>query len=93
MVISVGYESDLQLVKTTLESIIKSIPEVLEEPQALILVGELASSSINFLVRPYTKNEHILKVRSDVFEKCKVEFNKLGIDIPYPHQVEIHKEV
>ncbi|MFD2908993.1 mechanosensitive ion channel family protein [Flavobacterium ardleyense] len=92
MVISVGYDADLQLVKTTLNNIIKSIPEVLAEPQPIIYINDLGSSSIEFIVRPYTKNEHILKVRSDVFEKCKAEFNKLGMDIPYPIQIEIQKE-
>lgn len=92
MIISVGYDADLQLVKSTLKNILKSIPEVLEEPAAVIYINELGTSSIDFIVRPYTKNEHILKVRSDLFEKSRMEFKKLGMEIPYPIQIEIQKE-
>ena len=91
LIISVGYDSDLQLVKNTLHHIILSIPEILKEPETSIFVNELAASSIDFAVRPYTKNEHLFIVKSAILEKCKVEFDKVGIEIPYPHQVEISK--
>ena len=92
MVISVGYDADLQVVKGTLKNILKSIPEVLEEPEPIIYINELSPSSIEFIVRPYTNNEFILKVRSDLFEKSRMEFKKLGMEIPYPIQIEIQKE-
>ena len=92
LVISVDYGTDLQLAKTTLENILKSIPEVLPEPEAAVFINNLATSSIDFAVRPFTKNEHYWKVKSDVLEKTKKTFDDLGIEIPYPHQVEIHKE-
>lgn len=91
LIISVGYDSDLQLVKNTLHHIVLSIPEILNEPETSIFVNELAASSIDFAVRPYTKNEYLFVVKSAILEKCKVEFDKAGIEIPYPHQVEISK--
>jgi small conductance mechanosensitive channel len=93
LIISVGYDSDLQLVKNTLHHIILSIPEILKEPETSIFVNELATSSIDFAVRPYAKNENILLVKSAILEKCKLEFDKVGIEIPYPHQVEISKSL
>lgn len=92
MTIAVGYDADLQLVKSTLKNILTSIPEVLEAPEPIIYINELGPSSIEFIVRPYTKNDYILKVRSDLFEKCKMEFKKLDMDIPYPIQIEIQKQ-
>lgn len=91
MIISIGYDSDLQLAKNTLNTIVQSIPEILKEPEPAIFVNELAASSINFAVRPYAKNENIFFVKAAVLEKCKIEFDKMGIEIPYPHQVEISK--
>lgn len=90
--ISVDYSTDLQLAKNTLENILKSIPEVLAEPEAAVFINNLASSSIDFAVRPFTKNENYWKVKSEVLERTKKKFDELGIEIPYPHQVEIHKE-
>ena len=92
LVISVDYATDLQLAKTTLENILKSIPEVLPEPEAAVFINNLATSSIDFAVRPFTKNEHYWKVKSDVLENTKKTFDDLGIEIPYPHQVEIQKK-
>ena len=43
-------------------------------------------------MRPFTENENYWKVKSDVLEKIKLAFDKVGIEIPYPHQVEISKE-
>lgn len=92
LIISVDYKTDLQLAKTTLETILEIIPEVLQEPVAMVFINNLGTSSIDFAVRPYTKNENFWKVKSDVLEKTKIAFDKVGIEIPYPHQVEIHKE-
>ena len=92
LIISVDYSTDLQLAKNTIENVLKSIPEILHEPEATIFINELATSSIDFTVRPYTENENFWKVKSDVLEKIKKEFDLVGIEIPYPHQVEIHKE-
>lgn len=92
LIISVDYKTDLQLAKSTLEKILKSIPEVLPEPAAVVFINNLATSSIDFAVRPFTSNENYWKVKSEVLEKTKVTFDQIGIEIPYPHQVEIHKE-
>ena len=92
LIISVDYKTDLQLAKTTLESVLKSIPEVLAEPEAMIFINDLATSSIDFAVRPFTLTDNYWKVKSDVLEKTKKAFDQVGIEIPYPHQVEIHKE-
>ena len=92
LIISVDYKTDLQLAKTILENVLKSIPEVLQEPQSMIFVNDLASSSIDFAVRPFTKSENFWLVKSNVLEKTKKAFDLAGIEIPYPHQVEIQKE-
>ncbi len=92
LLISVDYKTDLQLAKTTLENVLKSIPEVLSEPEPVVFINDLATSSIDFAVRPFAKNEHFWKVKSDVLEKTKKAFDLAGIEIPFPHQVEIHKE-
>jgi len=92
LIISVDYKTDLELAKATLKNVIESIPEVLNEPETIIFINELATSSINFAVRPFALTDNYFKVKSDVLEKTKKAFDLAGIEIPYPHQVEIHKE-
>ncbi len=89
LVIGVGYEDDLKLVKKTLEEILNSDERILKDPAPSISLAELADSSVNFNVRPWVKSEDYWAVRSDLLEKIKVTFDEKGINIPYP-QLDVH---
>ena len=92
IVIGVDYSSDLQLVKNTIKEVMSRNTQVLKEPEATTFVIDLADSSINMAIRPWAKVEDYFKVRSEILEACKIAFDKANIEIPYPHQVEIHKK-
>jgi small conductance mechanosensitive channel len=89
LVIGVGYEDDLKLVKSTLEEILHSHPKVLKDPAPSVALAELADSSVNFNVRPWVKTEDYWNVRSELLEQIKETFDKKGINIPYP-QMDVH---
>ncbi len=89
MVFGVSYGDDLRKVRELLEEIVKADPRVLAEPAPAIVVGELAASSVNFLVQPWVKNADYLDVKFDITEKVKLAFDDRGITIPYP-QVDVH---
>ena len=55
-------------------------------------VSELADSSVNFAVRPWSSVADYWNVYFGVTEACKEALDNAGIEIPYPHSVEIHKE-
>jgi len=89
LVIGVGYEDDLKLVKNTLEEILASDERILKDPAPAVALAELADSSVNFNVRPWVKSEDYWSVRSDLLEKIKLTFDEKGINIPYP-QMDVH---
>ena len=89
LVIGVGYEDDLKLVKETLEDILNSDERILKDPAPAVALGELADSSVNFNVRPWVKSEDYWAVRSALLEKIKLTFDEKGINIPYP-QMDVH---
>lgn len=89
LVIGVGYEDDLKLVKSTLEEILNSHPKILKDPAPSVALAELADSSVNFNVRPWVKTEDYWNVRSELLEQIKETFDKKGINIPYP-QMDVH---
>jgi small conductance mechanosensitive channel len=72
-----------------LEEIIAADDRVLAEPAPIITVGELADSSVNFLVRPWVKAEDYWGVNWDTTEAVKLKFDAAGISIPYP-QMDVH---
>ncbi len=78
--------------KTILESILNNHPLVLEEPGHTVAVGELADSSVNFVVRPWVKQADYWSVMWEITEAVKDQFDKEGISIPYPQQdVHMHQ--
>ncbi|MBU2950529.1 mechanosensitive ion channel [Tamlana agarivorans] len=88
----VGYDSDIKKTKEVLMQVLTSHPLVLKDPAPTVNVSELADSSINFAVRPWSKSADYWTVYFDVTENVKEALDAAGIEIPYPHQVEIHKE-
>ena len=88
----VGYDSNIKKTKEVLLHVLTSHPLVLKDPAPTVNVSELADSSINFAVRPWCNTEDYWTVYFDVTENTKEALDTAGIEIPYPHQVEIHKE-
>lgn len=66
-------------------------PKVLKEPAPSVNVSELADSSVNFAVRPWATPKDYWDVYFGVIEEGKKALDKAGIEIPYPHQVEIRR--
>jgi small conductance mechanosensitive channel len=91
IVIGVAYEEDIKKAKEVLLSVLTSNPKVLQEPAPSVNVLELAESSVNFAVRPYCKPEDYWEVYFATQEGCKLALDAAGMEIPYPHSVEIHK--
>lgn len=92
LIFGVGYDSDIKNTKNVLLEVLTSHPKVLRDPIPTVNVLELADSSINFAVRPWCKSEDYWTVYFEVTEKTKEALDTAGIEIPYPHQVEIKKQ-
>ncbi|PQJ79487.1 mechanosensitive ion channel family protein [Polaribacter porphyrae] len=91
LVIGVSYDADIKKTKEVLMNILKDHAKVLKNPEPAVTVLELADSSVNFAVRPWCKTEHYWDVYFEVTESAKLELDKAGIEIPYPHRVNINK--
>ena len=91
LVIGVSYDADIKKTKEVLMNVLTSHPKVLKDPAPGVTVSELADSSVNFAVRPWCKTEHYWDVYFEVTENVKLALDKAGIEIPYPHQVNIKK--
>ena len=89
MTVGVAYDADLSKVRDVLNDIISKDERILSEPPPLVVVGELADSSVNFIVRVWTKSENYWGVTFDANETIKNRFDESGIGIPFP-QRDIH---
>lgn len=86
MIFSIGYEDDIKLAKTLIETTINQDDRILPEPAPAIMVMELAASSVDLAVRPWVKSSDYWSVRSDLLELIKSAFDSNGISIPFPQQ-------
>lgn len=93
LVFGVGYSEDIKKTKEVLMQVIQNNPNVLKDPAPSVNVLALADSSVNFAVRPWVKPEDYWTVYFSVTEEVKLALDKNGIEIPYPHMVEIKKQV
>lgn len=89
--VGVDYDSDMKKTKEVLLEMLKANPKVLQDPAPSVNVAELADSSINLAVRPFCKPEDYWDVYFATIENTKVALDKAGIEIPYPHEVQINK--
>lgn len=91
MVFGIGYSDDIALAETVLADIVQSHELVLKNPEAIIKLHTLNTSSVDFIVRPWVKTEDYWDVYWDITREVKVRFDKEGLSIPFPQQdVHLH---
>lgn len=93
LIVSVGYDSDLDLVESVIERVgveLQSDPDwsqdIIEPPRMVGLV-ELAESSVDIKVGGRVKPGRQWSVSCQLRQRLKVAFDREGIDIPFPHRV------
>lgn len=89
LVFGISYEDNILTAKAIFKNILESDTRILEDPAPMIVVSELADSSVNFYVRPWVNTEEYWDVKFDLTEKIKLALDEAGISIPYP-QTDIH---
>lgn len=93
IVIGVDYSEDIGKVKNLLSDIANNYELIEKDKGVDIFVDELASSSVNIGFRVWAKTENYWKVKWDMNENIKYEFDKAGISIPFDQlDVSIKKE-
>lgn len=89
LVIGVSYSADIALTKQIFQNILENNQYVLKNPAYTIGLSELASSSINFVVRPWVAKADYWTARFQLLEQIKNELDAANIGIPFP-QMDIH---
>lgn len=85
----VSYEDDIYKVKEVLNKIADEHPLVFKDPAPQVALSKHGDSAVNFILRVWAKSEDYWTIHWDIMEKVKVEFDKAGINIPYP-QMDVH---
>lgn len=90
--IGIGYDDDIKKARDLMQDLINADERVLKDPSSVIAVGELADSSVNFVVRMWVNSADYWAVKWDFLENVKTTFDANGVSIPFPQQdVHVHK--
>lgn len=89
LVFGIGYGDDMDKATAILERLVSEHELILDDPKPNIRVHELGDSSVNFIVRPWTKTEDYWTVYWDLTRSVKAAFDAEGVSIPFP-QRDVH---
>jgi small conductance mechanosensitive channel len=87
--LGIGYGDDVEKAREILNDIAKSDKRILTDPAPFIGLTEMGDSSVNLTYRVWAKGDDYWAVYFDTNEKVYNEFNKQGINIPFP-QMDVH---
>ena len=89
MVFGISYSDDIEKARGILQEIVSAHEKVLADPAPVIKMHELADSSVNFIVRPWSSTGDYWDVYWDVTRAVKERFDAAGVSIPFP-QRDVH---
>lgn len=84
----VAYDSDIQKVKEILERVAIGDPAIMKEEPTNVFVSELMDSYVEMGARGWVKTDDYWTAKWRITENVKLEFDKVGISIPFP-QMEV----
>jgi len=89
LVIGISYSSSIQKAKDLILELCAADENILTEEgkEAMVVVTELADSSVNLSVRYWTTTETFWPTKFKMIENIKAAFDREGIEIPFPHRV------
>lgn len=91
-VFSASYDDDIEKVQGVLRGLFEADERVKTDPAVFVEVKAHNASSVDYVVRAWCAASDYWALHFDMNKKVKLAFDENGIEIPYPHQVEIQKQ-
>ncbi|MHA7857991.1 MAG: mechanosensitive ion channel family protein [Henriciella sp.] len=88
----VHYDTDLDQALEILSGLAEAHDRVVRKSDTWAGVDQLGDWSISLRLRAWVSAREFIQVRADITKSVKQAFDAAGIEIPYPHQVELVRE-
>lgn len=85
----IAYETDLDHALKVLRETVNAHEHVLQKETTWTGVHELADWSVKLRLRAWVATSDVVDIRADLLRIVKLSFDREGISIPYPHQVQV----
>ncbi len=86
MTVGIGYDDDIDKALKVLAELTAADKRIFSDPAPMIVVSELGASSVDILVRTWSKASDLALIKFDLTKKIKQRFDKEEISFPYPQQ-------
>lgn len=90
---SVGYSDDLNHARAVLASVAQGHDKVLDDPAPWTGVTGLLDSAVQITLQAWVKAEDWWQIQADLMQAGKEALDAAGIEIPFPHQVDVPARV
>ncbi|MEJ2678970.1 MAG: mechanosensitive ion channel [Gemmatimonadota bacterium] len=87
LAIGISYDADIGKAMAAAHEVLKGDSRILPDPEPMVVVSELADSSVNLIVRFWTKGSDYWDVKFDTQRALKEAYDASGIEIPFPQRV------
>ncbi|WP_241647556.1 small-conductance mechanosensitive channel MscS [Rosenbergiella metrosideri] len=88
-IIGVAYDADIDLTMKVLREVVEADKRVIKDKAIVVALNEMAPSSLNFIVRCWSKSDDLQQVYWDLMADFKRALDKHQIGIPFP-QMDVH---
>jgi small conductance mechanosensitive channel len=89
LVFGIAYDDDIDKARQIIMEIITDDARVLKDPEPVVVVSELADSSVNLTTRAWAKSADVWNIFFETTENVKKAFDAQRITIPFP-QRDVH---
>ena len=84
--LGIAYEDDMDQAIAAVRSVIDADGRALKDPEPMVVVSELAASSVNLTVRIWVNAGDYWPLKFDLTKAFKARLDAEGISIPYPQR-------
>ncbi|MEB2779005.1 mechanosensitive ion channel [Algoriphagus sp. C2-6-M1] len=85
--VGVAYGTNIKQAKEILLNIFENEPRALKDPAPFVALSNFGDSSLDMVVRVWAKSGDLWPMHFDGMEAINTEFEKNGIEIPFPQRV------
>ena len=86
---TIDYDADFEQAKQAIMNVVQNNPLALKDPQPLVRMSGHLDSALEITCRVWVESSNYWELNCDLWEGVKKEFDRLGINIPYP-QMDVH---
>ncbi len=91
LTVGVAYGSDIKKAREIILGIFERDERALKEPAPVVYLNNFGDSSLDLLIRVWANSADLWSLHFDSMEAINSEFEKNGIEIPFPQRV-VHNE-